>query len=302
MNELFSLEGKVALVTGARSGIGAAIAEGLASAGADLVLHGHRDDLDETARAVEAHGRTATRWIADLSRPEDLAHELDGLLATTRIDVLVNNAGMVMRDPAITVELARWRTLFAVNLDAAFVLAQRIGSTMVERRAGKIVTVASMLSFQGGMNQTAYAASKHGVVGMTKGLSNEWAPFNVQVNALAPGYIATGLTEALTADPRSRADDPRSHTGWQVGRPGRSRRRGDLPRINGVGLRDRPRARCRRRMARTLTSCSGSGSGVEGSHTFREDCGCEIRRAAVDTTSSEEDDEKHTETGVSVNG
>jgi len=201
MAELFSLEGKVALVTGARSGIGGAIAVALAGAGADVVIHGRDTELHDTAAAIRAYGRTPTIWTADLAQPESYLDSLRELVTSTRIDILVNNAGLVVRDPAHEIDLESWRAVLAVNLDAAFLLAQEAGRAMVERRAGKIITIASMMSFQGGLNQAAYAASKHGVVGLTKALSNEWAPFNVQVNALAPGYVETALTRAHTDVP-----------------------------------------------------------------------------------------------------
>jgi 2-deoxy-D-gluconate 3-dehydrogenase len=201
MTSLFSLEGRTALVTGARSGIGGAIAVGLAAAGADVVLHGHHDDLAATRASVESHGRRVRSWSMDFDDPELVGPAIDEILADERIDILVHNAGLVRRDPALEVELADWRRVMSVNLDSAFVLAQRVGAPMVARGSGKIILIASMLSFQGGINQPAYAASKHGLAGLTKALSNEWAAHNVQINALAPGYIATGLTAALTSDP-----------------------------------------------------------------------------------------------------
>jgi 2-deoxy-D-gluconate 3-dehydrogenase len=195
---VFDLSGRTALVTGARGGIGAAIAVGLAAAGADLVLHGHHDNLAETEASVRALGRKASTVVADLSRPEaaaSLAEEHAG------VDILVNNAGIINRGPAVAVPLDRWREVLAVNLDSVFAMSQVIGRAMVHRGAGKIITVASLLSFQGGLNVSAYTASKHAVAGLTKALANEWAPHNVQVNAIAPGYIETDNTAALQADP-----------------------------------------------------------------------------------------------------
>ncbi|RVX38825.1 2-deoxy-D-gluconate 3-dehydrogenase [Nonomuraea polychroma] len=201
MNPLFDLTGRTALVTGARTGIGQAIAIGLARAGADLVLHGHHDDLDETQRAVEAHGRSARRWIRDLSHVSGLADDVEGLLAETRVDILVNNAGIIRRSPAVSMGGEDWDAVMTVNLDAVFTITRAAGRQMLVRRTGKIISIASLLSFQGGVNVAAYAASKHAVVGMTRALANEWAGDGVQVNAIAPGYIATDNTTALRADP-----------------------------------------------------------------------------------------------------
>ncbi|MDP4502335.1 2-dehydro-3-deoxy-D-gluconate 5-dehydrogenase KduD [Nonomuraea turcica] len=201
MNPLFDLTGRTALVTGARTGIGQAIAIGLAEAGADLVLHGHRDDLDETQQAVEAHGRSARRWIRDLSHGPGLADDVEGLLAETRVDILVNNAGIIRRSPAVSMGGEDWDVVMTVNLDAVFTITRAAGRQMLARRSGKIISIASLLSFQGGVNVAAYTASKHAVVGMTRALANEWAGEGVQVNAIAPGYIATGNTTALRADP-----------------------------------------------------------------------------------------------------
>ncbi|HCT75606.1 MAG TPA: 2-deoxy-D-gluconate 3-dehydrogenase [Micromonosporaceae bacterium] len=198
MTELFSLKGRTALVTGARSGIGAAIAIALAEAGADLFLHGHHDDLDDTASAVAAHGRSVSIVVADLASP-DAAAEL--ARAHTEVDILVNNAGIIRRGPATEVTLDSWWDVFAVNLDSVFAMTQVIGRAMVARRQGKIISIASLLSFQGGLNVSAYAASKHAIAGLTKALSNEWAAHNVQVNAIAPGYIGTDNTAVLQTDP-----------------------------------------------------------------------------------------------------
>jgi 2-dehydro-3-deoxy-D-gluconate 5-dehydrogenase len=194
----FDLRGRTALVTGARAGIGAAIAVGLAAAGADLVLHGHHDNLDETAASIRALGRKASTVVADLASPEEAARLASDF---ADVDILVNNAGIIARGPALEVPLVRWREVMAVNLDSVFAMTQVIGGAMVRRGAGKVITVASLLSFQGGLNVSAYAASKHGVAGLTKALANEWAGHNVQVNAIAPGYIETDNTAALRADP-----------------------------------------------------------------------------------------------------
>ncbi|PWU47580.1 2-deoxy-D-gluconate 3-dehydrogenase [Micromonospora globispora] len=201
MTRLFDLTGRTAMVTGARSGIGRAIAIALAEAGADLVLHGHRDDLDDTETAVKTTGRRVRRWVRDMSHPDGLAEEAAALVREEPVDILVNNAGIIRRAPALTVDMSQWRDVLTVNLDAVFTLTRAVGAPMVDRGRGKVITIASLLSFQGGLNVVAYTASKHAVVGMTRALANEWAPHGVQVNALAPGYIATGNTAPLRAHP-----------------------------------------------------------------------------------------------------
>jgi 2-dehydro-3-deoxy-D-gluconate 5-dehydrogenase len=198
MTEMFSLKGRRALVTGARSGIGAAIAVALAGAGADVVLHGHHDDLDETTRAAGVYGVRVERVVADLASPEAAAALAE---AYADVDILVNNAGVIRRGPAAEASMDAWWDVFAVNLDSVFAMTQVIGRGMVARQSGKIISIASLLSFQGGLNVSGYAASKHAVAGLTKALANEWAAHNVQVNAIAPGYISTDNTAALQADP-----------------------------------------------------------------------------------------------------
>jgi 2-dehydro-3-deoxy-D-gluconate 5-dehydrogenase len=199
---LFSLEGSVALVTGAASGIGAAVARALADSGADVVCHGNRRPADETAAAIRESGRKALAVsgdLADAATPERLVGE--AVEAFGRVDILVNNAGMIARSAAVELSVEDWNAVLAVNLTSAFRLCQLVGKGMLERRQGKIVNVASLLSFQGGIRVPAYAASKGGVAQLTKALANEWAGSNVNVNAIAPGYIRTTNTAALSADP-----------------------------------------------------------------------------------------------------
>jgi 2-dehydro-3-deoxy-D-gluconate 5-dehydrogenase len=205
MSDLFSLKGRTALVTGARRGIGRAIAVGLAQAGADLLLVGRTDDLHETAALVKDAGGTAEQAALDLAEPAAVPDAAAALLAHRCVDVLVNNAGVIRREPATTVDYAGWRQVLDVNLDAAFLLTQACAASMLARRQGKIITIASLLSFQGGINVVPYTASKHAVAGMTKALANEWGPCGVQVNAIAPGYIATDNTRPLREEPEREA-------------------------------------------------------------------------------------------------
>lgn len=205
MTELFSLEGRTALVTGARRGIGQAIAVGLARAGADLVLLGRTGDLAETAALIAGAGGTATEAVLDLADPAAIPRAAAALLADRPVDVLVNNAGVIHRAPADRIDYQDWRGVLDVNLDAVFLLSQACGAAMLDCAAGKIITIASLLSFQGGINVAAYAASKHAVAGLTKALANEWGPHGIQVNAIAPGYIATDNTRPLREEPAREA-------------------------------------------------------------------------------------------------
>jgi 2-deoxy-D-gluconate 3-dehydrogenase len=195
----FSLDGQTALVTGASRGIGQAIAVALAEAGADVVCAStRRAGTDETAAAVRQHGRTAWQLEADLSTHDGATSLAEAAEAEAGpIGVLVNNAGTIRRHPAVEFPLDDWTTVMRTNLDAAWLLCQAVGRRMVERGGGRIVNVASLLSFQGGITVPAYTASKHAVAGLTKALANEWASKGVTVNAIAPGYIATDNTQAL---------------------------------------------------------------------------------------------------------
>lgn len=198
--ELFSLTGRSVLVTGARSGIGRAIAVGLAEAGADIIVHGHHDDVGETAELVERAGRHARTWVADFTAPALLGPAVRQLLSAGQIDVLVNNAGTIVRRDALACTPEDWHQVLDVNLTSLWYLTQAVGRSMVEMGRGKVISIASMLSFHGGSQRVAYAASKHAVAGLTKALSNEWATHNVQVNALAPGFIETERPSPLLQD------------------------------------------------------------------------------------------------------
>ena len=198
----FKLDGKYALVTGASVGLGQAMAIALAQAGANVAAHCHFDgEADETCRAIEQIGRTAISVcgdMADKQTPQRIAAEVVEKFG--RIDILINNAGMIRRAPAVDFTEADWSTVLEVNLSSIFRLSQAVGRKMIENGGGKIVNVASLLSFQGGITVPAYTASKSGVAGLTKAFANEWAKHNVNVNAIAPGYMATNNTTALRAD------------------------------------------------------------------------------------------------------
>jgi 2-deoxy-D-gluconate 3-dehydrogenase len=192
--DAFRLDNKIALVTGSAGGMGAAIATALAQAGATVATHDRKPDAGDQ----DGH-----RFKADLSSPEGAERLFQQVIAKFgRIDILVNNAGTILREDAVNVPLADWQTVIQVNLTSVFQLAQLAGRDMIARNApGKIVNIASLLSFQGGIRVPAYAASKGAVAQLTKALANEWASKNIQVNAIAPGYISTNNTTQLRADP-----------------------------------------------------------------------------------------------------
>jgi len=200
--DLFRLDGKVALITGAASGLGAAIATALAQAGATVAVHGNRRAATETAAAIAANGGTAAAFQADLSSTTGAESLFTAVKAHFgRVDILINNAGTIHRDAAVDTTLDSWQQVLQVNLTSVFQLSQLVARDLiVSNSPGKIVNIASLLSFQGGIRVPAYAASKGGVAQLTKALANEWAPKNIQVNAIAPGYFATTNTEALQAD------------------------------------------------------------------------------------------------------
>nr|WP_246253942.1 SDR family oxidoreductase [Isoptericola chiayiensis] len=194
------MRGRCAAVTGAGRGLGRAVALGLARAGADVVLLGRPGRQDETRAQVAALGGrvdVVDLDVADLDAVERTAATLDD---SRQIDVLVNNAGIIEREDSTAVARDSWRRVLDVNLDGLFFLTQQLGRPMVERGRGKIVSIASLLSFQGGLRVASYAASKHAVAGVTKALANEWGPHGVQVNAIAPGYMVTDNTTALRKD------------------------------------------------------------------------------------------------------
>jgi 2-dehydro-3-deoxy-D-gluconate 5-dehydrogenase len=197
----FCLDGKVALVTGSASGLGVAIALALAEAGASVACHGNRRPADDTSERIRALGRESRSFTADLSALDgaDLLFEAVRS-AMNAPDILVNNAGTIYRAPAEDYDLQAWMTVMQVNLNSAFRLSQLAGRNMLKRRQGKIINIASLLSFQGGIRVPAYAASKGGLAQLTKALANEWAAHNIQINAIAPGYFRTDNTQALQKD------------------------------------------------------------------------------------------------------
>jgi 2-dehydro-3-deoxy-D-gluconate 5-dehydrogenase len=198
MSELFRLDGKVALVTGASAGIGAAIAEVLAEAGADVACHGNRRPADATAAFVKAQNRKGAALsgdLADRATPARLVGEV--LERFGRIDILINNAGIIRRAPAVEHTDEDWDAVLNVNLTSVFSLCKLAGKHFLEQGSGKVVNIASLLSFQGGVNVPGYAAAKGGLANLTRALANEWAARGVNVNAIAPGYIETENTVAL---------------------------------------------------------------------------------------------------------
>ncbi|MGZ0147339.1 SDR family oxidoreductase [Kribbella sp. WER1] len=197
----FSLEGRTALVTGARRGIGAAIAAGYAAAGAELILLARDAALEDTLEAIKRNGGDdATVVTADFADPAAVERAALQIVDNRNVDILVNNAGTIRRAPAAATPTADWQHVIDVNLNSTWAVTRPVGAAMAERRAGKIVTIASLLSFQGGIRVPAYTASKHAVAGLTRALANEWGPAGVQVNAIAPGYISTDNTAELRAD------------------------------------------------------------------------------------------------------
>jgi 2-deoxy-D-gluconate 3-dehydrogenase len=204
--EQFQLTGKNALVTGSSRGLGAAIALAFAEAGANVALHGSKNVPVLILDAVHATGVRSLALTADLRDPELCAGLVEETVASLgSIDILVNNAGMIRRSPAAEFPLDDWNQVLQANLTSVFQLSQAAGRQMLRQGSGKIINIASLLSFQGGINVLSYAAAKGGVAQLTKALANEWAGKGVQVNAIAPGYMATDNTQPLRDDPnRSR--------------------------------------------------------------------------------------------------
>ena len=202
MSTSFRLDGRVALVTGATAGLGAAMALALAEAGADVVVHDRNEPPTATAAAIEALGRRAATVCGDMSDPAAPAAVVrDAEAALGPIDILINNAGTIRRAPAAEHSDEDWDLVLAVDLSSAFRMSREVGRRLIARKArGKIVNTCSLLSFQGGILVPSYAAAKGGLAQLTKALANEWAAHGINVNGIAPGYMATDNTAALRAD------------------------------------------------------------------------------------------------------
>ncbi len=200
--DCFKLDGKVALVTGASAGLGASMAMALAEAGANVAAHGNSRTPDKTCELIKSAGRRGLALrgdLADKSVPKKLVEET--LNEFGRLDILINNAGTIRRAPAVDYSEEDWTTVIAVNLNSVFRLSQLAGREMIKKeQGGKIINIASLLAFQGGITVPAYAASKGAVAQLTKALANEWAKHRINVNAIAPGYMRTDNTAALQAD------------------------------------------------------------------------------------------------------
>ena len=227
--EQFKFDDKVALITGASTGLGAAIAVALAQAGAHVACHGNTRSPESTCDQIQSFGGVAHAISGDLSKPATARELVDKTLERFgRIDILINNAGTIRRAPAVDYSDDDWAAVIEVNLSSVFRLSKLVGKQMIENaRGGKIVNIASLLSFQGGMTVPAYAASKGGVAQLTKALANEWARHRINVNAIAPGYMHTANTAALQADetrnrqileriPAARWGEPEDLTGAAV--------------------------------------------------------------------------------------
>ncbi|MGL4980705.1 MAG: 2-dehydro-3-deoxy-D-gluconate 5-dehydrogenase KduD [Fusobacteriaceae bacterium] len=202
MLEMFSLKDKVAMVTGGNTGIGNSIAMGLAKAGADLFIFSYNEDnMNEMRKEVEALGRKIEFATGDLSK-EEVALEASKICVEKmgKIDILVNNAGTIKRSPILEGTSQDWNTVINLNLSSIYHLSKVAAGFMVKQGSGKIINIASMLSFQGGKFVPSYTASKHGVAGLTKAFANELACENIQINAIAPGYIETANTAPIRAD------------------------------------------------------------------------------------------------------
>ena len=197
----FDLSGRTAVVTGGARGLGLGVSTALLDAGADVVVMARSGLTDELVAHAEARGRSVHFQAVDLTDGDAVAASAQAVLAEHQVDILVNNAGTQDRHPAVDFPLDAWDTVLDVNLRAVFQLCQIFGRPMLERGEGKVINFASLLTFQGGITVPAYAASKGAVGQLTKALCNEWAGKGVNVNAVAPGYMATDMNEALLADP-----------------------------------------------------------------------------------------------------
>lgn len=199
--DFFSLKGKVAIVTGGNTGLGQGYVVALAKAGADIFVPTYDTNWNETRALVEKEGRRIEFVQADLSKREDITKVVEECMNHFgRIDILVNNAGTIRRAPLLEYKDEDWQAVMDINLNAVYYLSKEVAKVMVNQNSGKIINIASMLAFQGGKFVPPYTASKHGVAGITKAFANELAEHNIQINAMAPGYIATANTAPIRAD------------------------------------------------------------------------------------------------------
>jgi 2-deoxy-D-gluconate 3-dehydrogenase len=214
MHNLFDLTGKVAMVTGAGTGLGQGFALGFAGAGADVVLV-DRVEQNETRDRVQALGRRALPIVADLSQMTSIRQVVETALKEFgHIDILMNNAGIIRRTPAVDFSEQDWDDVMAINAKTVFFLSQAVARDMMKRKAGKIINIASLLSFSGGITVPSYAASKGAVAQVTKALANEWGQYGLNINAIAPGYMVTNNTANLRKDPvRTKSIDERIPAG-----------------------------------------------------------------------------------------
>lgn len=199
--DFFNLDGKVAIVTGGNTGLGMAYVEALATAGADVLVTTFDNNVEEVKDIVESLGRKIVFVQGDLTKKETRDEVISTCLDEFgKIDILVNNAGTIRRAPLLEYKDEDWQAVMDINLNSVYYLSQAVAKVMAEQKSGKIINIASMLSFQGGKFVPPYTASKHGVAGITKAFANELADLNIQVNAIAPGYIKTANTAPIRAD------------------------------------------------------------------------------------------------------
>ncbi|MBW1767000.1 MAG: SDR family oxidoreductase [Deltaproteobacteria bacterium] len=212
--EKFQIDGQVAVVTGGTKGIGKAIAQALAEAGADIAVVSRTPDAD-IEKTVLALRRRYMHHAADLTRREQTREVIPAIVEKMGdVNILVNNAGIIRRSSAADYSEADWDATIEIDLTASFLLSQAAGRVMLKKGRGKIINIASILSFQGGLNVVAYASSKHGIMGLIKALANDWAGKGVNVNGIAPGFFATELTEPIQKDPeRSKSITGRTPAG-----------------------------------------------------------------------------------------
>ncbi len=205
--DFFSLAGKVAIVTGGNTGLGQGYAVALAKAGADLFIVTHGTNWEETKELIEKEGRRVSFYQADLSNRENIKGLVENCLATYgKIDILVNNAGTIRRAPLLEYKEEDWDAVMDLNLNSVYYLSQLAAKVMAEQKSGKIINIASMLSYQGGKFVPPYTTSKHGIAGLTKAFANELAEYGIQINAIAPGYVETKNTAPIRENPERLAE------------------------------------------------------------------------------------------------